>query len=148
MRHNVDGRKFGMNTSHRKAMFRSLATALLTQEQIQTTVPKAKELRRVVDRLITLGKSGTLASKRLAFSRVRDRDLVVKLFSTLAERYAKRKGGYTRLLRMDGTRWGDGAEMAVIELVDRPVVEKKKKAPKKTASKAGEVVEAQAVASK
>lgn len=127
MRHLVDGRKFGMNTSHRKAMFRTMSKNLIEHEQIRTTVAKAKELRRVVDRLITLGKDGTLASKRLAFSRVRDRDAVVKLFGPLAERFAKRNGGYTRVLRLDGTRWGDGAEEAIIELVDRPIVEKKKK---------------------
>jgi large subunit ribosomal protein L17 len=133
MRHLVDGRKFGINTSHRKAMFKTMANNLLRHEQIVTTVPKAKELRRVVDRLITLGKKGSLHAKRTAFDRTRDRDSVVKLFGTLAERYAKRAGGYVRVLRMDGTRWGDGAEMAIVELVDRPVVEKKKKAPKKAA---------------
>lgn len=135
MRHLVDGRRFGRNSSHRKAMFRVMANNLIHQEQMQTTVQKAKELRRVVDRLITLGKDGTLASKRLAFSRTRDRDVVVKLFSTLAERYSKRAGGYTRVLRTDATRWGDGAEMAIIELVDRPVTERKKKT-KKAAAKA------------
>lgn len=137
MRHLVDGRKFGRNTSHRVAMFKAMANNLIRHEQITTTVPKAKELRRVVDRLITLGKSGSLHSKRLAFARTRDRDTVVKLFSTLAERFAKRNGGYTRLLRVDNTRWGDGAEMAIIELVDRPIVEKKKKT-KKTDSKAAD----------
>lgn len=130
MRHMVDGRKFGINTSHRKAMFQALANSLIRHEQIITTVPKAKELRRVVDRLITLGKSGSLHAKRLAFGRTRDRECVMKLFSTLAERYAKRNGGYTRLLRTDATRWGDGADMAVLELVDRPIVERKKKVKK------------------
>lgn len=130
MRHLVDGRKFGINTSHRKAMFKALANNLIRHEQIVTTVPKAKELRRVVDRLITLGKAGSLHAKRLAFDRTRDRDSVLKLFSTLAERYAKRAGGYTRVLRADATRWGDGAEMAIVELVDRPMVERKKKAKK------------------
>lgn len=127
MRHLVDGRQFGINSSHRKAMFKAMANNLIRHEQITTTVQKAKELRRVVDRLITLGKSGSLHSKRLAFARTRDRDSVAKLFGTLAERYAKRSGGYTRVLHVDATRWGDGAEMAVIELVDRPVIEKKKK---------------------
>lgn len=141
MRHLVDGRKFGINTSHRKAMFKALANSLIAHEQITTTVQKAKELRRVVDRLITLGKSGTLASKRLAFDRTRDRETVTKLFGALAERYAKRAGGYTRVLRMDGTRWGDGAEMAVVELVDRPIVEKKKKT-KKAEAKADHAHEA------
>lgn len=135
MRHMVDGRKFGRNTSHRKAMFKVMANQLIQQEQITTTVQKAKELRRVVDRLITLGKDGSLSSKRLAFGRTRDRGSVVKLFSTLAERYAKRAGGYTRVLRADATRWGDGAEMAIIELVDRPLVERKKKT-KKASTKA------------
>ncbi len=127
MRHLVDGRKFGINTSHRKAMFKALANSLILHEQITTTVAKAKELRRVVDRLITLGKRGSLGSRRLAFARTRDRDSVSKLFSTLAERYSKRSGGYTRVLRLDGTRWGDATEMAVVELVDRPIIERKKK---------------------
>ena len=134
MRHLVDGRKFGINTSHRKAMFRALANNLILHEQIKTTVPKAKELKRVVDRLITLGKKGNLHSKRLAFDRTRDRATVVKLFDVLSERYAKRSGGYTRLLKMDGVRWGDAAEIAVIELVDRPLVEKKKAKKKATSA--------------
>ncbi|MBI2605225.1 MAG: 50S ribosomal protein L17 [Deltaproteobacteria bacterium] len=128
MRHLVDGRKFGINTSHRKAMFKALANSLILHEQITTTVAKAKELRRVVDRLITLGKRGGLGSRRLAFARTRDRDSVAKLFSALAERYSKRNGGYTRVLRLDGTRWGDATEMAVVELVDRPIIDRKKKA--------------------
>ena len=131
MRHQVDGRKFGMNTSHRMAMFKSMANNLITHEHVVTTVAKAKELRRVVDRLITLGKKGNLASRRLAFDRTRNRDTVVKLFDVLAARYASRNGGYTRVLRLDDTRWGDGTEMAVVELVDRPILEKKKKAKKK-----------------
>src|SRR5207302_178003 len=118
MRHLVDGRKFGRNTSHRVAMFKAMANNLIRHEQMQTTVQKAKELRRVVDRLITLGKANSLSAKRLAFDRTRDREVVVKLFGALAERYAKRAGGYTRVLRADATRWGDGAEMAIIELVD------------------------------
>lgn len=131
MRHLVDGRKFGMNTSHRNAMFRNMAVNLIQKEQIETTVAKAKEIRRVVDRLITLGKKGTLHARRLAFARTRDQETVQKLFSALSERYAKRAGGYTRVLRRDGTRLGDGAEMAIVELVDRPVVERKQKAKKK-----------------
>lgn len=134
MRHLVDGRKFGINTSHRKAMFRSLAVNLVDKEQIVTTVEKAKELRRVVDRLVTLGKKGSLSAKRLVFARTRDRDVVQKVFGIFAERYAKRSGGYTRVLRLDDTRWGDGAEMALIEMVDRPIVEPKKKT-KKTSKK-------------
>lgn len=136
MRHLVDGRKFGINTSHRKAMFQALANSLIRHEQIQTTVAKAKELRRVVDRLVTLGKSGSLHSKRLAFARTRDAESVSKLFDELAKRYANRSGGYTRVLRLDGTRWGDAAEVAIVEMVDRPVVEKKAKKAKSTKSHA------------
>ncbi len=140
MHHNVDGRKFGMNTSQRTAMFKVMANNLIQNEQMITTVAKAKEVRRVVDRLITLGKKGSLNAKRLVFARTRDRDTVVKVFSTLAERYAKRNGGYTRVLKVDGSRWGDGTEMAVIELVDRPMIEKKKKTkatPKAEGAEAG-----------
>ncbi len=126
MRHNVDGRQLGAHSAHRKAMFQALAVSLIRYEQIKTTVPKAKEVRRVVDRLITLAKKDTLHARRLAFDRVRDRATVTKLFNELAKRYTNRPGGYTRVLRMDGTRWGDGAEMALLELVDRPVTEKKK----------------------
>lgn len=127
MRHAVDGRKFGRNTSHRRAMFKNMANAVIEKEQIITTLHKAKEIRRVVDRLITLGKSGTLASRRLAFDRTRDKLVVKKLFGTLAERYAKRAGGYTRVLKLADRRWGDAAEMAVLELVDHPVIDRKKK---------------------
>ena len=119
MRHNVDGRKFGRNTSHRVAMFRNMANCVIEREQIVTTVQKAKEVRRVVDRLITLGKKGTPSNRRLAFDRTRDEKIVAKLFSTLAERYRGRPGGYTRILKMADRRWGDAAEMAVLELVDR-----------------------------
>src|SRR3954466_4999729 len=100
MKHNVDGRKFGRNTSHRTAMFRNMANSVIKSEQIVTTVQKAKEVRRVVDRLITLGKSGSPASRRLAFDRTRDNLIVTKLFSTLAERYVNRNGGYTRVLKI------------------------------------------------
>src|SRR5687768_5651633 len=127
MRHNVDGRKFGRNTSHRLAMFRNMANSVVTQEQIITTVQKAKEIRRVVDRLITLGKSGAPASRRLAFDRTRDNAVVSKLFGELAKRYSGRNGGYTRVLKMADRRWGDAAEMAVIELVDRPELDRKRK---------------------
>lgn len=136
MRHGVDGRKFGMRTSHRKAMFKIMAVNLIEHEQIKTTVHKAKELRRVVDRLITLGKNDTLNSKRLAFARTGDKATVTKLFKELSVRYAKRNGGYTRVLKIDGVRTGDGAEMALIELVDRPVTELKKKAKKAKAAAA------------
>ena len=127
MRHSVDGRKFGRNTSHRMAMFRNMANSVIQKEQIVTTVQKAKEARRVVDRLITLGKSGSPASRRLAFDRTRDHDIVKKLFTELAERYKSRAGGYTRVLKMSDRRWGDAAEMAVIELVDHPVIDRKRK---------------------
>lgn len=127
MRHKVDGRKFGRNTSHRAAMFRNMANSVIEKEQIITTVQKAKEVRRVVDRLITLGKSGSPASRRLAFDRTRDNGVVSKLFTTLAERYQARPGGYTRVLKMADRRWGDAAEMAVLELVDHPVIDRKKK---------------------
>jgi len=149
MRHNVDGRLLGAHSAHRKAMFQSLAVALIRHEQIKTTVPKAKEVRRVVDRLITLAKKDTLHARRLAFDRVRDRATVTKLFNELSKRYTNRPGGYTRVLRMDGTRWGDGAEMALLELVDRPVTEKKKAAkPKadKATKKAAKTAKAAAAA--
>src|SRR3954464_14734083 len=99
MKHNVDGRKFGRNTPHRMAMFRNMANSVIQKEQIITTVQKAKEIRRVVDRLITLGKSGSPASRRLAFDRTRDNLVVSKLFGELAERYKNRAGGYTRVLK-------------------------------------------------
>jgi len=103
-------------------MFRNMAVSLLTHEAIKTTLPKAKALRKVIEPLITLGKDPSLANKRLAFARLRDRDAVVKLFAEIGPRYAERPGGYTRVLKM-GHRQGDNAPMAFIELVDRPVVE-------------------------
>lgn len=127
MRHQMDGRKFGRNTSHRVAMFRNMANQVIDKEQIVTTVQKAKEARRVVDRLITLAKRGTPAARRLAFDRTRDEGVVKKLFSILAERYKDRKGGYTRVLKIADRRWGDAAEMAVLELVDHPVLDRKRK---------------------
>jgi large subunit ribosomal protein L17 len=127
MRHGVDGRYFGRNTSHRKAMFKNMANAVIEKEQIQTTVQKAKEIRRVVDRLITLGKTGTPAARRMAFDRTRSDAIVTKLFTTLAERYKTRAGGYTRVLKIADRRWGDAAEMAVLELVDHPVLDRKRK---------------------
>lgn len=136
MRHNVDGRKFGRNTSHRVAMFRNMANAVIEQEQIVTTVQKAKEIRRVVDRLITLGKSGSPASRRLAFDRTRSNEIVTKLFSVLADRYKARAGGYTRVLKVSDRRWGDGAEMAVLELVDHPALDRKRKPKAAGAAKA------------
>lgn len=127
MRHNVDGRKFGRNTSHRVAMFRNMANSVIQKEQVVTTVQKAKEVRRVVDRLVTLGKSGTPAARRLAFDRTRDEAVVKKLFTELATRYKARAGGYTRVLKVSDRRWGDAAEMAVIEMVDHPVIDRRRK---------------------
>jgi large subunit ribosomal protein L17 len=118
MRHRNAGRKLNRTASHRRALFSSMAAALIKHEQIVTTLPKAKELRRVADRLITLAKRGNLHSRRLALSRVRDEAMVGKLFDTLGPRYADRPGGYTRVLKA-GFRYGDAAPMALIELVDR-----------------------------
>lgn len=119
MRHRHGLRKLNRTSSHRLAMFRNMAVALLRHEAIKTTLPKAKELRRVVEPLITMGKEPTLANKRLAFARLRDREIVVKLFAEIGPRYAARPGGYTRILKM-GFRQGDNAPMAFMELVDRP----------------------------
>jgi large subunit ribosomal protein L17 len=119
MRHRNSGRKFNRTSSHRKAMFSNMAAALIKHEQITTTLPKAKDLRRVVDRLITLGKRGDLHARRQALTALRgDRAMAEKLFAALAERYKDRSGGYTRVLRA-GYRYGDSAPLAVIELVDR-----------------------------
>lgn len=134
MRHGVDGRKLGRNTSHRIAMYRNMANSVITSEQIITTVQKAKEVRRVVDRLVTLGKSGTLASRRLAFSRTRDKGVVEKLFGELAKRYEKRPGGYTRVLKTSDLRRGDAAQMAVLELVDHPTIDRRRKVKPATES--------------
>jgi large subunit ribosomal protein L17 len=119
MRHGHGLRKLNRTTSHRLAMLRNMMNSLLRHEAIKTTVPKAKELRRVVEPMITLGKEPTLANKRLAFSRLRDREMVVKLFAEIGPRYKARNGGYTRILKM-GFRVGDNAPMAYMELVDRP----------------------------
>ncbi|MCJ8309149.1 MAG: 50S ribosomal protein L17 [Rhizobiaceae bacterium] len=118
MRHRKQGRKLNRTQSHRKAMFKNMSVSLLTHEQIVTTLPKAKELRAVVDKLITLGKRGDLHARRQAASQLQSNETVQKLFSTLAERYKDRPGGYTRVLKA-GFRYGDNAPMAVIELVDR-----------------------------
>lgn len=118
MRHGIAGRKLGRTTSHRKATFANMAAALLQHEQIRTTLPKAKELRPFVEKLITLGKRGDLHARRSAIGVLKDAKLTAKLFGPLAERYKARKGGYTRVLRA-GMRHGDAADMAVIELVDR-----------------------------
>ncbi|TMH71423.1 MAG: 50S ribosomal protein L17 [Betaproteobacteria bacterium] len=129
MRHGHGLRKLNRTTSHRLAMLRNMSNSLLRHELIRTTLPKAKELRRVVEPLITLGKEPTLANRRLAFNRLRDRDVVVKLFEELGPRYKARNGGYTRILKF-GFRVGDNAPLALMELVDRPQ-------PEAAASEAG-----------
>ena len=118
MRHRHGARKLNRTSTHRKAMFSNMVVSLLTHEQIKTTLPKAKELRRIADKMITLGKRGTLHARRRAFSYLREDDAVSKLFGALAERYKDRPGGYTRVLKA-GYRYGDSAPMAIIELVDR-----------------------------
>ena len=120
MRHRCAHRKFNRTSSHRKAVFKNMAAALLRHEAIITTLPKAKELRKVVEPLITLAKTPTLANRRLAFARLRDREMVVKLFDVLGPRYETRNGGYTRVLK-HGFRPGDNAPRAFMELVDRPL---------------------------
>ena len=119
MRHRHGLRKLNRTSSHRLAMLRNMTNSLLLHEVIKTTLPKAKELRRVAEPLITLGKKPSLANRRLAFNRLRDRDMVVKLFAELGPRYATRNGGYLRILKM-GFRQGDNAPMALVELMDRP----------------------------
>ena len=119
MRHGHGLRKLNRTSEHRLAMLRNMCVPLLRHEAIKTTVPKAKELRRVVEPLITLGRTPTVANRRLAFARLRDREIVTKLFNELGPRYATRPGGYTRILKM-GFRVGDNAPMAFVELVDRP----------------------------
>lgn len=119
MRHRQSNRKLNRTTSHRLAMFRNMSVSLLKHEIIKTTLPKAKELRRFVEPLITLGKEPSLANHRLAFDRLRDREMVLKLFNELGPRYKARPGGYTRILKF-GYRVGDNAPMALVELMDRP----------------------------
>jgi large subunit ribosomal protein L17 len=123
MRHGVAGRKLNVTSTHRAAMFRNMATSLLKHEQITTTLPKAKELRPYVERIITLGKRGGLHARRQAYSVIMDEKVVDKLFTTIADRYKGRAGGYCRVLKA-GFRYGDAAAMAVIELVDRDVAAK------------------------
>ncbi len=122
MRHMKSGRKLNRNSSHRKAMFRNMASSLFEHEMIKTTVPKAKELRRVAEPLITLAKEDSVAHRRLAFDRLRNREVVTKLFNELGPRYVDRPGGYLRILKC-GYRAGDQAPMAYVELVDRPRAE-------------------------
>ncbi len=118
MRHGKSGRKLNRTSSHRKAMFANMAASLIKHEQIVTTLPKAKEMKPIIDKLITLGKRGDLHARRQAISQIRDTAMVAKLFDTLGERYKDRNGGYSRVLKA-GFRYGDSAPMAVIELVDR-----------------------------
>lgn len=118
MRHRESGRKLNRNSSHRQAMFRNMAVSLMNHEMIRTTLPKAKELRRVAEPLITYAKNDSVAKRRLAFSRLRDRSAVTKLFNILGPRYKNRPGGYLRILKC-GFRAGDNAPMAIVELVDR-----------------------------
>ena len=122
MRHRNSGRKLNRNSSHRKAMFRNMATSLFRHEVIKTTLPKAKELRGVAEPMITMAKNDDVAKRRTLFSRLRDRDIVGKLFNELGPRYKERPGGYIRILKC-GFRSGDKAPMACVELVDRPIVE-------------------------
>ena len=120
MRHRQSGRQLNRNSSSRKAMFRNMASSLFRHELIKTTLPKAKELRRVAEPLITMAKKDSVANRRLAFARMRDREMVTKLFNELGPRYEERQGGYLRILKC-GFRTGDKAPMAYVELVDRPV---------------------------
>jgi large subunit ribosomal protein L17 len=131
MRHRLGLRKLNRTSSHRLAMLRNMTNSLLKHEVITTTLPKAKELRRVVEPMITLGKQATVANRRLAFDRLRDRDIVTKLFGELGPRYATRNGGYLRILKF-GFRKGDNAPMALVELLDRP--EPKEEAPAEKAA--------------
>jgi len=137
MRHGHGLRKLNRTTSHRLAMLRNMTVSLLRHEEIRTTLPKAKELRRVVEPMITLGKKPSLANRRLAFDRLRDRDIVSKLFENLGPRYAKRNGGYLRILKT-GFRKGDNAPLALVSLLDRPDIEGEETADKKKASKKAE----------
>ncbi len=132
MRHRISGRKFNRDTAQRKAMFNSLAKALLKYEQIVTTLPKAKDLRSYIERMLTLGKKGTVAGRRQLFADLRDNSLVSKVFGPLAERYSARNGGYTRVVKC-GFRRGDAAPIAVIELLDRDPAAKGTPAPKNDA---------------
>jgi len=122
MRHRKKGKRLNRTSSHRKAMFKNMAVSVIRHELIKTTLPKAKELRRYVEPLITLAKKDRLANRRLAFARLRDREMVTKLFNELGVRYKERPGGYLRILKC-GLRVGDKAQMAIVELVDRPMIE-------------------------
>jgi large subunit ribosomal protein L17 len=149
MRHHLSGRQLSRNSSHRHALMRNLASALLRYETIRTTVPKAKELRRVVEPIITLGKIDNLAARRRAFAQLRDEELVEKLFADLGPRFKKRAGGYTRILKME-ERAGDSAPMALMQLVDKAAAaevaapEPEAKPAKRTRKKAAPAAEAEA----
>jgi large subunit ribosomal protein L17 len=147
MRHGLGLRKLGRTTSHRLAMLRNMTVSLLRHEEITTTLPKAKELRRVVEPMITLGKKPSLANRRLAFDRLRDRDIVTKLFDDLGPRYAKRNGGYLRILKT-GFRKGDNAPLALVSLLDRAdeLAEAQGGDDKKAEKKAAKKKEAKAAA--
>ncbi len=134
MRHRKSGRQLNRNSSHRQAMFKNMASSLFRHELIRTTVPKAKELRRIAEPLITLAKKDSVANRRLAFARIRDREMVTKLFNELGPRYEVRPGGYLRIIKC-GFRTGDKAPMAYVELVDRPL-------PVEVETEAGETAEA------
>ena len=131
MRHRKSGRQLNRNSSHRQAMFKNMACSLVKHEVIKTTLPKAKELRRVIEPLITMAKEDSVANRRLAFARTGDKEVVGKLFNELGPRYEARPGGYTRILKC-GFRAGDNAPMAYVELVDRPVVEAEEEAVEAT----------------
>jgi large subunit ribosomal protein L17 len=145
MRHRKSGRKLGRTSSHRKAMFANMAASLIKHEQIQTTLPKAKDLRPIVEKLITLGKRGDLHARRQALSELNEKSAVDKLFTTLSERYADRDGGYTRVLKA-GFRTGDAAPMGVIELIDRDLEAKGQDSGPDQNAEEDEVLEAEAVA--
>ena len=134
MKHNIKNKKLNKNSSHRKSMFMNMSNALIKHEQITTTLPKAKELKPKIDKVITIGKKSDLNNKKSLFSKLQDKNSVKKVFETLSKRYANRKGGYSRVLKA-GFRTGDDAPMAVIELVDRNPEAKKIDKPKKTLTK-------------
>jgi large subunit ribosomal protein L17 len=145
MRHGNSGRRFNRSAAHRKAMFANMAAALIRHEQIVTTLPKAKDLRPVVEKLVTLGKRGDLHARRLAIAQIRDEDAVKKLFEKLGPRYSSRNGGYTRVLKA-GFRYGDSAPAAVIELVDRDPEAKGAEDKARHAANAEQTQEEEAVA--
>lgn len=134
MRHLKQGIKLGRTSAHRKALFRNLVTSLMLYEKIETTLAKAKELRRIADRMVTLGKRGTLSTRRRAAEYIKDKDVLKKIFDVIAKRYAERRGGYTRIYRV-GFRKGDAAKLAVIELVDRDVSAEPKRRMKPSTKK-------------